>query len=644
MSPKQVPRVQLDVKNVGGIDETSVSFEPGVTVLEGRNATNRTSLLKALMAALGSSQATVKGDAETGSVSLTVDGEAYTRELHRTDGSVRFSGDPYLEDEALADLFAFLLETNEARQAISRGDDLRELMLRPVDTDAIEREIDERVSERNRLEERLEELEDLKKELPKLEEKRTALVDEIETKRSELEEKRAEIEATNEDVETRREQQSELQSKLTELQEVRSDLNDAEFQIDAEQESIDALRKEKADFEEERGELPGTETADTESITEQIESLREQKQDIEEEINACRNVIRFNETRLEDEETGSLQQALDDPSDGPVTDKLLEDETVVCWTCGTSVDATQIEATIDQLQTLQQDRLETRREIETEIEELTEKRDRIERTRKRRAEIDRRLTEIDEEIQKRTERIEDLEGECETLADEIESLEAEIEDLEREEDTKLLDLHEETNELEYQIERLENKRNKKSDRIAEIEEKLEKENEIEEDLGELRSEIQELRTRVEQIESEAIDQFNTHMDAILSALNFENLERIWIESVASAAGSTRGDDRRFEVNVVRSTDSGATYTDSIEHLSESEREVTGIVFALAGYLTHEVYEEVPFLIVDSLEAIDSERIDELLSYFADYPDYLVVALLEEDAEVLTVDPHRVSDI
>jgi len=31
--------VKLAVENVGGIDETAVSFTPGVTVLSGRNAT-----------------------------------------------------------------------------------------------------------------------------------------------------------------------------------------------------------------------------------------------------------------------------------------------------------------------------------------------------------------------------------------------------------------------------------------------------------------------------------------------------------------------------------------------------------------------------------------------------------------------------
>ena len=43
---------KLSVENIGGIDTTEIAFSPGVTSLTGRNATNRTSLLQALMATL----------------------------------------------------------------------------------------------------------------------------------------------------------------------------------------------------------------------------------------------------------------------------------------------------------------------------------------------------------------------------------------------------------------------------------------------------------------------------------------------------------------------------------------------------------------------------------------------------------------
>jgi hypothetical protein len=53
---------------------------------------------------------------------------------------------------------------------------------------------------------------------------------------------------------------------------------------------------------------------------------------------------------------------------------------------------------------------------------------------------------------------------------------------------------------------------------------------------------------------------------------------------------------------------------------------------------------VPFILLDSLEAIDSDRIAALVEYFADYADFLVVALLPEDARALDDDFTRVTTI
>jgi len=98
MSAKQSESAaELDVQNIGGIDETSVVFEPGVTVLADRNATNRTSFLQAVIAAVGSNNISVKADAEKSHVELALDGETYVRTLERRNGTVATSGEPYLE-------------------------------------------------------------------------------------------------------------------------------------------------------------------------------------------------------------------------------------------------------------------------------------------------------------------------------------------------------------------------------------------------------------------------------------------------------------------------------------------------------------------------------------------------------------------
>ena len=70
--------VYLEVKNIGGIADTELEFDPGVTILSGRNATNRTSLLRSIMAALGSDDVSLKSDADEGYVSLEIGDETYT--------------------------------------------------------------------------------------------------------------------------------------------------------------------------------------------------------------------------------------------------------------------------------------------------------------------------------------------------------------------------------------------------------------------------------------------------------------------------------------------------------------------------------------------------------------------------------------
>jgi len=119
----------------------------------------------------------------------------------------------------------------------------------------------------------------------------------------------------------------------------------------------------------------------------------------------------------------------------------------------------------------------------------------------------------------------------------------------------------------------------------------------------------------------------------LSCNSVENLARIWIERRETEVrdGRRTVTRTRFELHIVRTAADGTAYEDTIEHLSESEREVTGLVFALAGYLVHDVDETVPFIILDSLEAIDSNRIARVVEYFGDQAPYLVAALLPEDA-------------
>jgi predicted nucleic acid-binding Zn-ribbon protein len=636
----------LVVRNIGGIDETEATFEPGVTVLAGRNATNRTSLLQAIMAAHGSDDVSPKADADEGHVELAIDGETYTRTVERRNGRLETSGDPYLDDPTVADLFAFLLESNQARRAVLTDADLREVIMRPIDTDEIKADVDRLLERRRQIDEQLDDLDGLKDRLPALEEERTRLQDRIEEKTAELADVEAEVEAADADVEQSREEQAELEDRLETLQERRSELDDIRYELETEQDSLDSVRADKREVDTEYGELPETPAGDIEELDARIDELRTRKQTLESELNELQSVIGFNQERLQEGDSGFLD-ALDDGSENAdVTDELLPDETVTCWTCGSDVEAGQIEATVETLQDLSQRRVGDISEIENELDEHTSERSELQDHQRQRERLERRQTDLEDAIEDTEDRIDELTDRREAVHQEIEAIEAEIEALENDAYDEILDLHKEANQLEYDIGSLENDLDRVEENITRIEDRLDEETALDAERDAVNEEIEDLRTKIERIERQAIEEFNDRMAAVLELLEYDNLARVWLERTDREVTEGRRTVTRsiFELHVTRQTDSGATYEDAVGNLSESEREVTGLIFALAGYLAHDVYEDVPFMLLDSLEAVDATRIGSIVEYLAEVSEYLVVALLEEDAAALDDRHHAISTI
>ncbi|AGB31501.1 hypothetical protein Natpe_1604 [Natrinema pellirubrum DSM 15624] len=632
--------ITVAAENIGGIDSTEVTLAPGVNVLTGRNATNRTSFLQTIMAALGSRRSSLKGDADDGRVELTFDDERYMRSLTRRNGEVVFDGDPYLDEPELADLFAFLLESNEARRAVRSGDDLREIIMRPIDTDEIEAEIDRLEAEKRDLDGRLEELAQLDNELPDLESDRVALANEIEATEERIADLEAELEAFDLDVEASRERKDAIESAFTDLQEARTELESIEYDLETERESRAELEAERDDLTAEL-EAFDDDPESPDRLEGRVQELRDRKRSLDTTVSELQSVIRFNEERLA-EDGFDVDLEVDDGAaaddDGDVTDQLLADsDDVVCWTCGSRVDRDRIEATLDRLRSLRQRKLDERSDLQEQIDDLSDRRKELREQRQKRGEIETRLEAVEDELERRTDRIEALEADLEEQRARVEDLESDAETYENAEYGEVIDTHRDLNRLELELEDLEAERDEVEARIAEIEEKIEERSDLEERRETVEDELTDLRTRVDRIEENAVDAFNDHMDSILSILEYRNIDRIWIERRERTVREGRRKVSRtaFDLHIVRTTEDGRTYEDTVDHLSESEREVTGLVFALAGYLVHDVYEIVPFMLLDSLEAIDSNRIADLVAYFEEYVDCLVVALLREDAEALS---------
>jgi len=636
------------VENIGGIDATGVSIPPGVTVLAGKNATNRTSLLQSITAALGSRRATLKGDADEGRVEMELGGETYRRTLKRVGDGVKFEGDGYLDSSAVADLFAFLFEDNEARQSVVQGDNLRELIMRPVDTEEIRQRIAQLEDEKDEIDDKIADIERDRDRLSELEVRKSEIQSSIDEKKSELAEKEQEIETESRDVDESRDEKEALESKLSELRDVRSELESVRNKIEKQEESVASLKQERTEQRDELDEMDEAPMGAYEELETQIQDLRAQRKQLSSKASELQSLIQYNEEQLESGGAEALQPGDGSREDGAVTSQLLEAESddVVCWTCGSAVQRSQIEETVERLKELRSQRMDELNDVKNQLESLKSEQREKERLQRRREEIEGQLSDIESEIERRETQISSFSDRRAELTDEVEQLETEVEELESEDFESVLALHREANQLEFEIDRLESDKADITEEIESIEQSVDELEELRAERARIADDLTDQRTKIDQFEAEALESFNDHMSAILDILEYENIDRIWIERLEQTVreGRRKVETTRFELHIVRTTDNGTAYEDTIGHLSESEREVTGLIFALAGYLVHDVHETVPFMLIDSLEAIDAERIALLVEYLSEYAEYLVVALLSEDAAALSDSYNRVTEI
>jgi DNA repair exonuclease SbcCD ATPase subunit len=613
--------MRVEVERIGGIDDAEVAFSPGVVVLTGRNATNRTSFLTALAAGLGGTAGTLKSDADRGRVELRLDGTTRTRTFERRDGTVVTGGDGYTDETALVDLFVCLLRENPVRRAVERGDDLRDVVMRPVDTERLSREIEELEAERDDLKARRAELDDRRERLSELEERR-----------AELEERRAElvddVETWRSTVERRREaSDAEVDDLVDDLETVQEALQDVRARLDHQNDEIERLREDRAEVVADLAELDVPDD-EIECVEAELESARERRRAVEAELDDLVRIVEFNDDLLSGDRTRPVDDGAETPSPDP------DASTVECWTCGSEVDRAAIEGRLATLRDVVDDRRDERDELDERVERLEDRASDLRATVQRRDRLVGRREEIDREIDHREGNVDRLEGRAAELREDVAAAAERVEATDP--DDGLVEAQRRLARLEYERGRVENELASLREEIDACEAAADEHGSVTERLAEVREGIAERRSRVERIERAVVGEFNDRMAEVLDLLGYGNLARVWIERSEVGDG-----EREFGLRVGREADGGAGYDDDVSNLSESEREVVGLVVALAGNLAHEVHETAPVLLLDSLESIDAERIAALVDYFADFVPYLVVALLPEDARALDDDYERV---
>ena len=626
---RQHADLRVRAESVGGIDRCELTFDSGVTLLVGQNATNRTSTLTALRAIFGGRAPAIKSDSDEATVTLEIDDETYSRRYVREDGSIVADGTPFVDNADLVNVFAALLEDNEARRAVERGESLHDVIMRPIDTAEIEARLHELQRRRDRLTSRIDEIEAERERLPELTTRRKALEAEREEIVAELDSARDSIEAYEFDGEGGPAQ--EIQERLSTLQERSIDLDE---RISRQESELASLREEREEIGAERSDIDVMET-ELASVESEIEQLRRREREVDEAIADLTHIIEFNDDVLSGGEYEVLER-----DDGSVTEALdPTPRTVRCWTCGGHVETDEIADRLDGLRELAERRREKRNRIRDDLEGLEERRNELRRPIRRRERLESRLENVEEEIEVREAKLRDLEADRAEVREEIEELRARAEETEGIRENDLVDASGRISELEFERGRIDRKLEEVIDEVEEIEDRVDELDEIEAEWDRHREEIGELQSRIENLERSAVEEFNEHMAEVLELLDYGNVERVWIERRTDEGGGSRS--VTFTLHVVREDDEGVVYEDTVDHLSESEREVIGLVVALAGYLAHETYEVVPIMLLDSLEAIDATRIAPLVDYFSDYAPYLIVAVLPEVERTLSADYDRI---
>ncbi|MFB6120812.1 MAG: archaea-specific SMC-related protein [Halobacteriaceae archaeon] len=587
---------EIDIENVAGIRSGRATLQPGLNVVQASNWQGKSSFLAGIETAMGTATALTDG-AERGAVTVDGDGMAVSVTLEREHGRVVRTGDPYLVDEqdrAYADLFAFLSEDNPVRSAVRRGDNLEDVLTRPLDFENIDEQIAAYRREREQVESELREAERARDRLPALQERVTGLESDLD----DLRETRAALDDETDEHE--------------ELTAVRDSLSDARAQRDQLRSRIGRLESNVESAEDElaakREALADVEVPETEDYEEQIEEARTELDRVERQIDVLTDVYNAN-SRVLDED---LLDLLTDVERG-----LMED-TLTCWVCGETADRDAFESRLAAIDDATQDLRAEAGDLRSQIESLEADREARETAQRREAALEEEISDLKQrrdeytaELERSRDRLAELEDEIAALEDEMASLEADVDETESE-------ITEVESEIKYTESELEDAR---ADLEA-AEETAAEVDALEERRESLAEQITELRTRKDRLKQDAREAFDDAMAEVLPVFE-PGFEHARLTS-------------QFDLVVVRD---GREV--SIDVLSEGEVELLGFVAALAGHEAFDVRERVPVILLDELGGLATEHLHHLVDYFRDRSPYVVTTAYPEagdfDAHVVSPD-------
>ena len=570
--------VDVEIDHIAGIRSAETSMDEGLNVVRGTNWKGKSSFVEALETALGV-PGTVTEGAESGHVSLVGDGYDVDVELRQEDGATVLRGRPYLTDEydqIRADLYACLDETNPVRQAVRNGENLEEVLSRPLDFENIDERIADLKREREELDAERSQAQEAKRRIPSLEDRIREIESQIEAHREQL----ADLESGDE-TET-----SEQREALSRAQAERDQLESRIERLDR------SIERYETQLEEKRADLEDLTIEESEATQDRLEELRSELERVRSDIKVLESVHSANELVLDEDRVDLIADV----------NRGLTGDDITCWICGTETSRETVEDHVSALREQIRERrseLERRREEAEAVEaELAER----QQQRRRKRNLEEEIATLEEKIADRRETRADLEADLEEVEARVEELTAEVDQAVE----AVTDLESEIKYRRAELEEAEDELDQLQTRAAQLDH-------LDEERAEITEELNSLRNRKTEIKQRTRDAFHENMSRLL--------ERFDTGFETARLTPT------FDIVVARDG-----HEASLDALSEGELELLGFVAALAGYEAFDVAETVPIILVDGVGSLADENLHRLVEYFRDRAQYLVVTAHPEHTD------------
>ncbi len=584
---------ELDISNIAGIRTGEPIIRPGINAVQASNWQGKTSLVTALRTVLGGSvtPTTLTDGADAGHVQLQTPDQAYERRLRRTGESVTADGQPYLtteQQQAAAELFAFLDERNRIRTAVREGEDLTPHLIEPLEREDIEGQIRRLKSERETIESDLNRAQQAAEQLPA----KTEAIKQLETEIAELEAEMEDLEGNS----TESGEQAELRDNLTAARRKREQVSQRVNRLER---KIESLESQIEDKESELAAMTVSETPNlSEKLTDKRDALRETDQEIEtlESLyNATKNVL----------DGGHLDLVAD-------VDRRIEGDHLSCWVCGSDTTREAIEARMEGLSDAISERREQRSVLQSTVSDLEANQRETKQKRRRKHSLEDELNTLRTNLADSREELTAAEAELAELSERIEELESQVQETD-----------DRRKSLEQEIARMEAKLESQREDHGELESRAQQCDQLQERYESLSAEIEELRSRREQVIRAARTAFDEALKDVVEKFD-PSFERARLKNhVDPNSGRTE----QLELIIARD---GREI--SVDALSEGEVELIGLIAALAGYEAFDVADHVPCILLDDLGGLAGEHIQTLVEYLEARTEYLVTTAYPEAGE------------